>query len=477
MKNRNKIVFLINVIMITGLVTTSFITYFISIQSAREEIVKKQLPITSDNVYTEVQNDLLRPIIISSLMASDTFLRDWVIGGEKDELQMRKYLNEVQNKYAVFTSFFVSEKTYTYYHSSGILKRVQKDSERDKWYFRVRDMKDDYETNVDPDMANSDYLTIFINYKVYDYSGKFIGVTGVGLKVDTVKSFIENHQKKYNSKIYFVDRDGVIKLSSFKVDTKLNNISDIPGMKSIADRIFTAASKELSYKNGTTSVLINSRYIPELKWYLLVEQTDENAVKKLLPTLILNLVICFVITFLVSVVVYIIVTRYQNELERMATTDKLTNVYNRQAFDIMMAQAIKEYKRNEAPFSMLIFDIDNFKTVNDTYGHIAGDRVIEIVAATAKASIREADCVFRWGGDEFVILLKNCNVDNAFSIGEKVRSEISRIEFGENGKEFSVSISMGVVEYIKDETEDDILKRADYLLYQSKGRGKNRVEK
>ena len=477
MKYKRSIVFLINLIMITGLFTTSFVSYFVSIQSAREEILKKQLPITSDNVYTEVQNDLLRPIIISSLMASDTFLRDWVIKGEKDELQMRKYLKEVQKKYSVFTSFFVSEETNTYYHSSGILKKISSDSDRDLWYFRVRNMKENYETNVDPDMANKDYLTIFINYKVYDYNGKFIGVTGVGLNVDTVKEFIENHQKKYKSRICFVDKDGVIKLSSFKSDNNVINVRDIPGLKTIADRIFTSNSKELSYKDGRNSILVNSRYIPELKWYLIVEQSDESASKRLLPTLILNLIICVVITIFVSAVIYAVITKYQNELEKMATIDKLTNVYNRQAFDIAISSAIKEYRRYEQPFSMVIFDIDNFKNINDTYGHTAGDNVIQTVAAVTRSVIRESDSVFRWGGDEFVILFKNCGIDNAFNIAEKVKTAVSDMEFIENGLHFSVSISLGVVEYIKDETEDDVLKRADRLLYCSKQNGKNRVER
>lgn len=158
-----------------GFVTTTLIGYQVSKQAIRSAIIQQELPLTSSNIYSEIQKDLVRPVLISSTMASDTFVRDWVMGGERNVDDIARYLREVKQRYGAFSSFFVSEKSATYYTGDGVLKRVSPTEPRDAWYYRVRDMKEDYEINVDPDLANKDALTIFINYKVFDFKGNYIG--------------------------------------------------------------------------------------------------------------------------------------------------------------------------------------------------------------------------------------------------------------------------------------------------------------
>ena len=211
-QRKNKLILIVSLLLITGFLATSLASYFASRSSLRSQITKKELPLTSDTIYSEIQRDLLRPIFISSLMANDTFLRDWVIQGEKDEEQIVRYLRAIHNNYNTFTSFFVSEQTKTYYQAKGILKKVSQNQARDDWYFRVRSMKPDYEINVDPDMANRDSMTIFINYRVFDYDKNFIGATGVGLKVCAVKDLIKKYQKSFDRNIYFIDKKGTITL-------------------------------------------------------------------------------------------------------------------------------------------------------------------------------------------------------------------------------------------------------------------------
>ncbi|MCK5696398.1 MAG: cache domain-containing protein [Desulfobacula sp.] len=181
-QGKNKLILIVSLLLITGFVVTSLASYYVSRSSLRSQIAKRELPLTSDNIYSEIERDILRPVFISSFMANDTFLRDWVINGENDETQIIRYLKEIQDKYNTFTSFFVSEKTMTYYHAGGILKKINPKEERDRWYFRVRYM------------ANKDSMIIFINYRVYDYENNFIGATGVGLRVRAVKDLIRKYQ-------------------------------------------------------------------------------------------------------------------------------------------------------------------------------------------------------------------------------------------------------------------------------------------
>lgn len=311
---RHLIVFL-SILLVVGFFSTSFISYLVSRDSLKKQIVVNELPLTSDNVYSEIQRDLLPSIFISSLMAHDTFLRSWVLSGEKDPEKMVRYLKEISEKYNTMTSFFVSEKTRTYYQTKGILKKVNPDSSRDLWYFRVRKMDPIYEINVDPDMANHDTMTIFINHKVFDFDGNFIGVTGVGLKISAVKALIENYNKKYNRTIYFVNPEGKVVLYSSSFNQDWTSIDDVPGLRNAIKDLTTGSSRRIEYKRNGKNIFLNSRYIPELDWYLMVEQSADVVTAGIFKTLILNLIVCVLISAVVIVLVAVTVNSYKNKLQ------------------------------------------------------------------------------------------------------------------------------------------------------------------
>lgn len=302
---------------VTGFLVTSLASYFVSRASLRSEISKNELPLTSDNIYSEIQRDLLRPIFISSLMASDTFLRDWVMDGEVGEEPITKYLKELKTKYNTVTSFFVSEKTKSYYHSGGILKKISPDDPRDVWYFRVRNMKENYELNVDPDMANRDTMTIFVNYKVFDYNKNYIGATGVGLTVNKVKRLIELYQKKYNRTIYFIDDSGKIKLSGSDFYGNINHISQFEYHSILEKKLGSKSESSFSYEKDGKVVHANIRYINEFKWYLVVEQPEQGAIEHIFTILLINLGICVLVTVIILIFVSLFVTAYQNRIETL----------------------------------------------------------------------------------------------------------------------------------------------------------------
>jgi len=243
-KRERKLIIVVSLLLISGFLLTSLASYFVSLSSLRRQITESGLPLTSDTVYSEVQRDLLKPIFISSLMAHDTFLRDWVLAGEQSPADITRYLLEIRQRFQTETSFFVSEQSRTYYHSSGVLKQVAPDEERDLWYFRVRDMADDYEINIDPDLANHDTMTVFINYRVFDYDNNFIGATGVGLTVHAVKELIDLYQQKFGREVYFVDQDGTPVLHGRDFPDELKNLADKPGISAAlaGSRVHEAAA-------------------------------------------------------------------------------------------------------------------------------------------------------------------------------------------------------------------------------------------
>ena len=474
---KNKQLIIISLLLIAGFIFTSLISYFVSRAALRSQITLNQLPLTSDNIYSEIQRDLLSPIFISSLMATDTFLRDWALRGEKETSQITRYLSEIKQKYNTFTSFFVSERTKIYYHADGILKKVSPKEARDVWYFRVRAMAPDYEINVDPDMANKDTMTIFINYRVYDYQKKFIGVTGVGLTVSAVKQLIEAYQERYGRTIYFIDRQGNVQLHGANFPRKATSIWQMDGLSALAAEILSNKKNIYLFKSAGKTTHLNTRYIPEFGWYLLVEQTEEKAVRRISQALIINLLISFIVTIVVVLLTKITLTVYQKKLEKMATEDKLTGAYNRHTFDIIYEQALKEARRKQKTFSLILFDIDDFKRVNDKFGHLAGDAVLKNIVALTLAGIRESDMLCRWGGEEFLILLKECDLTNALGMAEKVRQSIKDAPTLYKEEEIPATVSIGVAEYHPEDDEDSLLGRVDNALFRAKAQGKDRVEK
>jgi len=473
---KNKLIMFISLLLVAGFVATSLASYYVSRSSLRSQISQSELPLTSDNIYSEIQRDLLRPLFISSLMANDTFLRDWVIQGEGSATKITRYLTEIQNKYDAFTCFFVSEKTKNYYHPTGILKKVKEDEIRDDWYYRVRTMKPDYEINVDLDMANKDISHSFINYRVFDYENRFIGATGIGLKVSAVQNLIKKYQDNYDRNIHFIDKWGTIKLNGFAGKHDGMHLSDIEGVSPFVKKILSGEKEYFRYKRDGKTIHLNTRFIPEFNWFLLVEQAEDAATKHILNALIINLAVCAAITLFVLILTNLTITSYQKKIEGIATTDKLTGIINRHAFDVIFSQVLKDVHRKNSSLSVILYDIDLFKSVNDKYGHLAGDAVLKAIVNVTKKYVRNADVLCRWGGEEFLILLKECSREDAFQISEKIRKAISSVPVFYQEHKINTTISSGVTQYKMSEDEDSLLMRVDTLLYRAKEKGRNRSE-
>lgn len=472
---RNHFVFTLLTVLGLGFLGISAISYFVAEDALEERIAGEILPLTSDNVYSEIERDLLRSILISSLMAHDTFVRDWVKSGEEDVAAIVRYLREIQRKYGTTTAFFVSDQTSNYYHPTGVIKQVDPDDPLDDWYFRARSLSEDYEINIDHDTVDRTRLSIFINYRVIDDNGNFLGLTGIGLAVEQVVKLIESYEKRYRRDIYFVDREGAVTLVSDEGDAP-QALQDRPGLQKFATRILSNPSVSLSYDNqdGET-IFLNSRLVPEFDWYLIVEQSKSEAEGHLLQTLGVNIVVALAITALVLALVYITLNWYQRRLEQMATTDKLTGAANRHIFQVIFNQVIGNARRRNEPVALMCLDIDNFKEINDSLGHQAGDAVLRHFADVVQSIVRESDTLCRWGGDEFLVLMAGCNATQAAEVAEKIRRSIEERSRTFSSQSISLTISIGITEVGMHDAMDTVVARADQALYQAKDAGRNRI--
>ena len=163
------------------------------------------------------------------------------------------------------------------------------------------------------------------------------------------------------------------------------------------------------------------------------------------------------------------------ESEARALVDALTNVLNRNAYNLKIGELVHEYKRYKEEWALLVLDIDHFKKFNDTYGHKTGDKVLKSVAATVSNSIRVSDHIFRYGGEEFVVILSRINKETTKTLSEKIRREVERDYFVDGDNELKVTMSIGATIITPEDTEASLFERADKALYQAKQNGRNQT--
>ncbi len=175
----------------------------------------------------------------------------------------------------------------------------------------------------------------------------------------------------------------------------------------------------------------------------------------------------------VNRVIFPRITKLENELMMIASIDSLTKIYNRSKYGEIVEREIERTKRFNLSLSIIIFDIDAFKRINDTYGHLNGDEVLKRLVALVQEEIRKIDILIRWGGDEFICILPGTKLEGAARLAERIRLSVKNYEFTNMGK---VTLSMGISQVTKGDTEDSLLKRADEALYKAKMNGGNQVE-
>lgn len=166
----------------------------------------------------------------------------------------------------------------------------------------------------------------------------------------------------------------------------------------------------------------------------------------------------------------------EQALHRIASTDPLTNLLNRRAMTELIEREVARSQRTRQPLALLLCDIDHFKRINDGHGHAAGDHVLQTVANLLQATVREYDCVARWGGEEFLILLPDASLTGAATIAERLRAAVQVCAISFEDQTIPVTMTLGVSPLHPEENWHSAVNRADEALYRGKANGRNRVE-
>ncbi|ABM03656.1 diguanylate cyclase [Psychromonas ingrahamii 37] len=474
MKSKYHIVITVTFLLVTLSVILSTVNYWVSLNSTEVQLRERSLPLTVDNISMEIQKKIIGPHIISSMMANDTFLQDWLINNEGDVDKISKYLEMIKNKNKLLVTFLVSGKTKNYYTAEGLLEQVVEDNPNNAWYFSFMEKPDKNEINFDFNDNIDNEMIIFINHKIYDQQSHLIGATGIGLKFSDVNEMLNNFRQKYNFNVYFLNQAGKVILYEKGVNP-LRDIKNISELNVLRDSIISKESKLLEYTKESEEYLMSTKYIPELDLYLVVEAKRSEFLLNVQKTFYFNLLCSLLGTILIAFLILKTVNKYYKEMEHLAKYDALTNLKNRRAFNEELEHSLLLCKRRASHLSLTFFDLDDFKSVNDTFGHQTGDKVLQYVADILKDDIRQTDIIGRWGGEEFIVAFIDTELEDAKFITEKIRAHIEKDSFLSQLKNMKVTASFGLTTITTQDTLDSLLERADQALYKAKENGKNQV--
>ena len=475
LSSKYKLIFIITFLLLLLSVSLPFVNYAITLASTQEHLKEASLPLSTDNIYSEIQTHLIEPNLVASMMAQDTFLKDWLLNKEENEEKIKNYLESIKNKYEMSTVFLASQSTQNYYLSRGFVEKMEKENRTNSWYYEFRDKAISHEINIDFNKNINNSMFMFINHKIFDEKFHMLGATGVGIKISYIDVMLKKFREDYKFNVFFVNKSGELILYERNI-IKMKNLQENATLNKHKEKLLSNKTHTIKIQDEEGSeYLIHSKYIAELDLHLLVQAKISDFTVNVVRTFYMNLFLSLFATLIILFIFVKMVNRHNLNLERLANNDMLTDLPNRRIFSDKMKQLLLLNERESLHISLLFFDIDDFKKINDNFGHDIGDAVLMRIAQIIKENVRESDLYARWGGEEFIIAFVKSSLSDSEVIANKIRVTI------QNDRElfllvnYKITASFGVTGVETSDTLQTLLKRVDNYLYKAKGEGKNRV--
>lgn len=474
MQLKYKIIIAISSLLLILSISLSSICYLGALDNTQEQLKVQSLPLSLDNIYSDIQKRIVEPELVSSMMATDTFVQAWLKNGEKDRAEIIRYLKAIKNKYNMFSVFFVSDKTKDYFTNKGFVEKISKNNPANQWYYHFKAGQDSKELNLDFNKHISNNLVLFINYKILDKDFNCLGATGVALKLSYINDLLKKFRQEYNFKVTFFNQKGDIVLSENR-NLRFKNIDDMIALKPYKDMILSKKEKSFDYIKNSQKHIVRTKYIPALNLYLSVDANLEDFIQKTKQALYINIFTSFIITLIILMIVFVTIKKYSDKIETLSNYDPLTAIPNRRYFGALFDKQLLLSHRNKNDIAILFIDIDDFKSINDRFGHHTGDEVLKMIAKILSTNIRETDLIARWGGEEFLIALIDSPIDESLKVTEKLRLAIEKDTELKKLLNENLTASFGLSMLLETDSQDDIISRADTAMYDSKQSGKNKI--
>jgi len=461
-------IFVITVIVIIATSYFTFKEFFNASHQKQQEVV---MPL-----FSLINSEIIRPLTVSQYMASDPFLLDYIEQEKIDKKVIFNYITSVSNQFNTM-SFIAIEKHLLLIDSNN--KTTSLSGKGAEWYHRLKAMDKTEFT----DFGDAENPHLFFDVKMFNKQQEFLGFIGLAIDLDHFASKFAKFKKDYGFELYFVDSNNDVTLSSEQImettshhrKDVVTNISELPWYQQYQNEYqsSTSSSQDL-FDYSSNELIISQMPLKELNWrvFIIAPPITEQSVYWQL--FVQNLIVFLVVSLALYYLFTLCISNFRSDLVKDSETDYLTQLPNRSFIHWKYSQLNEEYDH----VSVVIADIDNFKILNDTYGHLFGDDVLKVIATKLSENLRSIDLAGRWGGEEFILILPDTTAKQAQEIINRIRKNIAKIPFtpSSTSKEFNVTVSFGISNSsLTDIPLEEILAKADKALYSAKANGRNQV--
>jgi len=454
---------------IVTVILTSYFTLKDVINSHNKQVQSAITPL-----FSLVTSEILRPLNVANFMANNQFIVDYARQDQIDKDYLITYLEKISTSYNML-AFIALKKHDLMIDSTGKTSSLQ--SKNVEWYHRLKDLPGEQFT----DIGNAEDPHLYFDNKIRNQDGEFLGFTGVAIDLNYFAGKFKDYSDRFGFELFFVDSNNIITLSSNRIMKSeshhrkdlMTRLSDLPWHQSLLKN--NAADKNLSSEVMYTSeegLLISQMPIQELNWRMFIVSPPATQQSEYWKIFIGRFVLFFLMAMVFYLALLSIINYFKARLIKESETDYLTQLPNRSHIHSRFDHLLK----NNENLCVVLADIDNFKHINDTYGHLVGDDVLRIISEQLSQTLRKVDLVGRWGGEEFVMLLPETTATQAHIIVERIRENIAAISFpiSTTSGSFTTTISFGICQLpLKNKTIVDYIEGADKALYQAKTNGRN----
>jgi len=468
----------ISILFITTILVIAATSYFTFEKTIRNHIKHQQE--ATIPLFSLITSEIIRPLSVSSFIANDSFLIEIAANPTAiNKQQIETYLKRLSSTFNML-AFIAFEKHGFMLDSNNKLALLTSDTA--EWYHRLKQQS----AQQFVDIGNAQNPHIFFDIKLRSTTGEFLGFAGIGVDLDYFANKFKAYHEKFGIELFFVDAQGEIILTSTHLmktnahhrNDNIVNINTLPWYPSYIknsqgnnqDSNVEVEDTDEKYN----SVVVSNIPIPELDWHVYIVSPPANEQKEFQQQLASKLILILFIALIFYLIFHFLLTYFKSTVVKDSEIDYLTKLPNRTYINWHFLALNKQHQHA----SVVIADIDLFKNINDQHGHLVGDDVLIAMSKIMQRNVRELDVVGRWGGEEFIMILPDTDIDTAHSVIERLRVIIEKTAFKARNHSgtFNVTVSFGIAfSEIKDAQLETILSQADSALYQAKQNGRNQV--
>jgi diguanylate cyclase (GGDEF)-like protein len=415
-----------------------------------------------------IVEQLMQPLHISQTLAKAKELNDLMRDPLDNEDQIFTTLKRLNQEFSL-NFFIASEISRTQYDSQG--KKIELTEDKVDWYFRYKAQPE----NAMADIGQWQNPQFYIDLKIYDDEGNFLGVFGVGKSLEAFTQVFNEYKKTYGYDFIFVDQNKDITLTS---DPELlirgvtfKNLADLPWFQTLdLEQQQTSLNNLLLQINGQES-LIAELNIQPFDWTLYIITPLQARQTEISRGFIISIVTLLAVIFGLFLLIYNLLYYFKKDIQKIKQIDVLTELGNRNKITMKFEKLIYE----EQSISLALINLDNFKSINETHGRNAGDIILRQVAQMLQSDIRETDILGRWNGDEFILLMPNTGPHEAVAVCYKLCRKLATMSITTGTTSIQITGSFGVSFTATPRSLSEVTSAADDALFCAKRDGRSMV--